>query len=78
MKCFTAFLAVDSGFGERAIEQLAGRPDEWFAAAVFLVARLLAEEEEAGAFRSFAKNGLGRMPVKRAGGAMERGFAQCR
>lgn len=69
---------VDAGFLERAIEELPGRADERLAAQVFLIARLFAEQHERGLLRTFAKHSLGRILVKRAGGAALGRFAQRR
>jgi hypothetical protein len=53
--------AVDAGGAECAIEELAGGADEGFSGAIFLVAGLFADDEDAGAGRTLAED--------RAGGA---------
>src|ERR1051325_2176832 len=53
--------AIDARFFERAIEQFAGRTDERMALQVFVVARLLADEHQFRALRSFSKYGLPRV-----------------
>src|SRR4051794_2917812 len=61
--------AIDARFFERAIEQLAGGPDERLSGEIFLVAGLLAEEQQLRAFRSFAEDGLRSTFVEMTSGA---------
>lgn len=51
-------LAVNASFGQTAVEQFAGRTDEWFAHQVFVVPGLLADQENPGFGRSFAEDSL--------------------
>ncbi len=71
-------VAVDPRLLQRAIEELSGRTDEWLAAQVLLVARLLAEQHHRRLFWYFAENGLGRILVERAGGTAGGRFPQSR
>src|SRR5581483_2177561 len=50
-------LPVDARFGERLVEQPAGRPDERRARLVLLVARLLADEHHLGTQQPLAEDG---------------------
>src|SRR5438045_3579111 len=50
--------AIDPRLLERAIEQLAGGADERMTGEILLVARLLADQHDARAFRPFAEHGL--------------------
>lgn len=52
------FFAVDAGFYQRVVEQLACGTDERFSGLVFLVAGLLADENKLAVLRAFAENGL--------------------
>ena len=66
-------VAVDSGFLERAIQDFSRWTDKRFASHVFVVTRLLTDQEHRGARWAFAEDGLCRSPVERAGGALFRG-----
>lgn len=68
-------VAIDPRFLERAVENIPGRPDERFPGQIFSIAGLFAEQHESRAFAAFAEHGLGRIFVKRAGGAMRGRFA---
>src|SRR5688500_17015420 len=68
--------AVDAEFLQRAVEQLAGGTDEGMAAEVFLVAGLLADDEDARVVGAFAEHGLGRRLPQRAALAAGCGVAQ--
>ena len=63
------FSAVDTRFGERAVEELSGGSDEGMTLAVFGVAGLFADDDDVGIGRAFAEGGLRRAFVKRARGA---------
>jgi len=70
------FVAVDAGFGEAAVEQQAGGTDKGLAFAIFAVAGLFADEDEAGRCIAGAKDGLGgvfkeRTTLAGAGGLTE-------
>lgn len=65
--------AVKSHLRERLIENASGGSDKGPANAVFLIARLLADQHDQRPDRAFAKYGLRRVPVKRTALAM-RGF----
>jgi hypothetical protein len=67
--------AVESGFVDRAIEHAARRPDERPAGAVLLVARLLADQHDAGVIRSLPEDGLRRVPIELAAVALPDRFA---
>jgi hypothetical protein len=62
--------AVDAGFFQGSVEELSGRPDEGAALLVFLVAGLLAEEEDFRMGGTFAEDGLGGVFPKVAGFAV--------
>ena len=62
-------LPVDPCLLERPVEQLAGRADERPPFAILDIARLLADQHEAGTRRSFAEHRLGRVLEQRAGRA---------
>src|SRR6185312_3118764 len=64
--------AVDAGLLQRPVENLPGGADERMAGKILLIARLLADEEDRGARRALAEDGLGRVPVEIAAGAMHR------
>jgi hypothetical protein len=55
-------LAIDGGIRECAVEELAGRSDEWLAHAIFLVAGLLAYEQDTGTLATHPEDGLRRVP----------------
>lgn len=55
---------IDTGLGERTIQQLARRPDERRADLVFLVPRLLANEHHPGFHRACPGNPLGGVAVQ--------------
>lgn len=61
--------SIDSGFGEGAVEQLAGGADEGFAGDVFVIAGLLADDHDAGIGGAFAEDGAGGVLPKRADAA---------
>jgi hypothetical protein len=63
-------LARDARILERGIENVAGGPDERLAGEIFLVARLLADQHEFGAARSFAWHGLRGVAIERAAPAI--------
>ena len=69
-------VARPAQFLQRAIHQLAGRPDEGVALTVFLIARLLTDQHQRRAQRPFAPHGLGRVKTKRAFVAARGGLAQ--
>jgi hypothetical protein len=50
--------AVDAGFDEGRIEQFACGANEWLAFEVFLIAGLLADQQDFGIGRAFAEDGL--------------------
>jgi hypothetical protein len=52
------FFAVDTGFDQRVIEQLACGTDERFSDKIFLVAGLLAHQHELAVRCAFTENGL--------------------
>src|SRR5260370_21337044 len=54
---------VDARVFERAVQQTAGRPDEWLSGEIFLVAGLLAHNDDARARRALPENCLRRVPV---------------
>ena len=60
---------VDPGLFERRVEQLTGGADERASGEILLVARLLADEEDAGVERAFAEHRLGGAFVEVAAGA---------
>jgi hypothetical protein len=51
-------IALDSGLRQSLVEELARRPHEGFAREVFVVSGLLADKDDFGAGRTFAKDGL--------------------
>jgi hypothetical protein len=68
--------AIDPGICQRAIEQLAGGADERAPGQIFLIARLLAEEQQCGLGRRFAEHGLRRGLPQRAAPAGQRLLTQ--
>src|SRR5687768_10074853 len=52
-------VAVDAGFDQGVVEELARWADEWAAGSVFLVAGLLADEHDPRCARAFAEDRLG-------------------
>ncbi len=69
-------LADQADLGQRAIEDLAGRPDEGRALTIFLVARLLPHQDDARIGWPAPKDGLARVAVEVASLAPWRGLAQ--
>src|SRR2546423_33495 len=59
--------AIDPGFFEGAIQNLARWPDERFPREIFLIARFFAEQHQLRAFRALAEHGLGGVSKKMAG-----------
>jgi hypothetical protein len=53
------FFAVDAGFDESGVEQLASRAYEWTALEIFLISRLFADEHDLCVGPAFAEDGLG-------------------
>lgn len=51
-------VAVDSGFGERFVENVSCRPDEGMSETIFLISGLLAHEHDRGARGTFTEDGL--------------------
>lgn len=68
--------AIDSGFGEGAIEEFASGADEGLTGEVLFVAGLFADEEDAGALGAFAEDGLRAGLPERAGPASFGGGAE--
>src|SRR4030095_9124341 len=62
--------------GQGLVEEPAGRADEGPATQVFLVSRLLADEDDARRSLALTKDGLGRPLVEVAGGARARLLAE--
>src|SRR3954453_6850376 len=62
-------VAIDLGFLERAIEQLAGWPDERLSGEILLVAWLLAQEQQLRPLRTFAEDGLRSELIEMTSGA---------
>lgn len=71
-------VTIDPRFCESAIQDLAGRADEGFAAPVLLVARPLTRENQGSVFATFTENRLGRTFVKWTGLAIYRSLPLCR
>jgi len=69
-------LPVDARLLERLVEQPAGGPDERFARQVFLVAGLLADEDDLGLWRALAEDRLRRVFVEVAPGAGRGRFSE--
>src|SRR5262249_24004160 len=69
-------LARQTGFGERLLQHLTRRPDERRTLPVFVVSRLLADEDDAGAGRASAEHGLRRVAIEIAALAMRRCFRE--
>jgi hypothetical protein len=69
-------VAGNAGVFQRLIEDPSGRPDEWLAGKVFLVARLLADQHEMRVPAALAGNGLRCMLVERAARALLLGLPQ--
>lgn len=64
-------VAVDTGFDQTAVEQMAGRPDEGLAGQVLAIARLLADEDQTRMRIAFSENSLRRVLIKRTAAASE-------
>jgi hypothetical protein len=64
------FFTIEFDFGQGAIEHFPGRTDEWMALQVFLIAGLLANEQNAGRDRTLAENALGSVFVEIAAAAL--------
>ena len=64
------FVAIDAGLLERGVEEFSGGADEWLALAIFLVAWLLADENDARFAGAIAEDGLRGVFVEVAGFAM--------
>ena len=62
--------ARDLRLRERPVEDRSGRPDERMALQIFLVARLLADEDEPRAARAFAEDRLGGLAIEVAAAAL--------
>ena len=67
------FRAIEAGGGEGLVQEFAGRADERFAREVFLMARLLTDEDDSRTAGAFAKDRLGGVLPQRAGAAVARG-----
>jgi len=68
--------AINAGFDQRVIKQTAGGADERFAGQIFFVAGLFADEDNLGAPRAFAEDGLGAAFPKVAAFTISRGIAK--
>lgn len=68
--------AIDPRLHQRGIEQLPGGADEWLAGDVFLVARLLADQQHAGPFTAGTEDRLRAAEIQVARGAAGGGGAQ--
>src|SRR5947208_16307634 len=73
-----SFLAINACFFKCFVEQFAGRTNKRLAFEVFIVAGLLADEENFSLASAGAKDGLRAALIKVAGLAIGRGFAKCR
>jgi len=83
LKCLTALVTkvcarVDARLFQCARQQPPRGPDEGVPGAVFLVARLLADQEQRRVNRTFPEDGLGGAPPQRTGLAARRRRAQHR
>jgi len=70
-------LAVDGCIGQSTVEELAGRSDERLAGAIFLVAGLLADQQDAGPLATHPEHGLRCVFPERASAAMGCLLAHC-
>jgi hypothetical protein len=52
------FVALDTSFDQRFIQQLSRRTHKWFSREIFVVARLFTHKNDFGVTRAFAKNRL--------------------
>jgi hypothetical protein len=68
--------AIDPGFHQGLVENAAGGTDKRAAFAVFLIARLFTDHEQASGAWTFAENRLGGVTVQIATPALARGLAQ--
>ena len=57
--------AIETGGGERTVENLSGRPHEWSPCDVLRIPRLLPDQEDFGVARPFAEDDLRSGLVKR-------------
>jgi hypothetical protein len=69
------FVARNAGFHQGFVEQSAGRPDEWMALQILLIAGLLADEDHLGVRGAFAEHRLCRAPIQIAPSAVFGGLA---
>jgi uncharacterized protein with beta-barrel porin domain len=67
---------AQTAFGERAAQQLAGRPHEWAAFSILDVAGLFADEHQRDVDGTFTEDRLGGVRVELAAAAVGRGRAQ--
>jgi hypothetical protein len=56
-------VAIDPSGHQGAVQNPAGRTDEWATLAIFLVARLFPHKDHAGVGVALAEHRLGRVPV---------------
>lgn len=68
-------LPIEPRFVHRFAEQLAGRPNERMAFAVFFITGLFAHHNNVGVLRPFAEDYLCCVPVEIAAPAFRRGFS---
>ncbi|HEX5242920.1 MAG TPA: hypothetical protein VFW23_06605, partial [Tepidisphaeraceae bacterium] len=61
-----SLFARDSSFLQRGVEHFPRWADERLARAIFLIARLLADEHHGGICWTFSEDGLGGVAIKRA------------
>src|SRR5690606_33328801 len=71
-------VAVETGLGQGAIEQPAGRADERMARAILLIAGLFTDHDHPGGGRALAEHGLGGVAVQLAAATTRRRLAQLR
>jgi hypothetical protein len=74
--CDVDLFAIDAGFGQGSVQQLAGGPDKGFSGKILVVARLFTHEHHLRVACAFPKYRLGTRFPQRTGPAAAGGVLQ--